>query len=53
MDWNNFTPQEFIAFCKDIFIDIVLPKFHEFEEALYNISTWLEELITKNNIRNK
>jgi hypothetical protein len=45
MDWNNFTPPEFVEYCKEVFKTFILPELRRFYEGLYNFSTWLEESI--------
>ena len=46
-DWSDFTPQEFFEYCKFLFAENVMPKIHAFADGLYNISTWLEEMVAK------
>ena len=45
MDWDNFTPQEFLEYCKEKYTENIVPKLCAFTDGLYNISTWLEKSI--------
>jgi hypothetical protein len=47
MDWNNFTPSEFIEFLsQEVFREWFVPKLHKFYDAIYNISTYLDDIIS-------
>ena len=47
-DWNDFTPRDFVDYCKEVFEESTWLRAFSVvaEEWLYNISTFLEESIS-------
>jgi len=50
IDWSDFTPQEFLEYCKEKLEETFSQKLmRDIADGFYNIATWLEESLSPSN----